>query len=285
MTENVSIEGGELAERSVLGERTRECRLTALECPLLESEHIAHVGVCEALPPYEIVRMDLGGAYLLSCFEGEGVAFLDGRWQRVRSGWAFLAPPHVVLAFRAERRTRWGFSWVRMSSPAGMRSPVNTSSALTKWDPHPMRHAILGLLNEVRAKQLPASEQHWVRLVSAYLRQFVCARESDTRLEKLWALVETDLGSAWSLERLSAMCHLSSEHLRRLCRRELGRSPVHHVIYLRMRRAAELLASTDEKVETISRDVGYANAFVFSNTFKRWVGWRPSEYRRRAKQR
>jgi len=27
--------------------------------------------------------------------------------------------------------------------------------------------------------------------------------------------------------------------------------------------------------------VGYENPFVFSTTFKKWVGWRPSDYRAR----
>jgi AraC-like DNA-binding protein len=93
--------------------------------------------------------------------------------------------------------------------------------------------------------------------------------------------VATRLGEPWNLDRLAARCHLSTEHLRRLCRRELGRSPMHQVIYLRMQLAAKLLATTDDKIETIAHEVGYENPFVFSTTFKKWVGWRPSDYRAR----
>lgn len=49
-------------------------------------------------------------------------------------------------------------------------------------------------------------------------------------------------------------------------------------IWLRMRRAAELLQTTDAKIEAIAREVGYQNPFVFSTTFKRCLGWSPSEY-------
>ena len=80
---------------------------------------------------------------------------------------------------------------------------------------------------------------------------------------------------------VSQKCHLSGEHLRRLCRRELGRSPMHHVIFLRMQLAAKLLAQSDDKIDTIAKAVGYENPFVFSTTFKKWVGWRPSDYRAR----
>jgi transcriptional regulator GlxA family with amidase domain len=103
----------------------------------------------------------------------------------------------------------------------------------------------------------------------------------DRRLERLWDEVTPRLSENWTLERMAAICFLSEEHLRRLCRKELGRSPINHLIHLRMQKAAELLAKTDDKVESVAAAVGYANAFVFSNTFKRWIGFRPSDYRRK----
>jgi len=56
---------------------------------------------------------------------------------------------------------------------------------------------------------------------------------------------------------------------------------MHQVTYLRMERAAKLLITTPDKIESIASTVGYANPFVFSRTFKKWIGWPPSEYRTR----
>jgi len=53
---------------------------------------------------------------------------------------------------------------------------------------------------------------------------------------------------------------------------------MNHVIHLRMRFAARLLTTTNDKIEAIARDVGCENPFVISTTFKKRVGWRPSEY-------
>jgi hypothetical protein len=41
------------------------------------------------------------------------------------------------------------------------------------------------------------------------------------------------------------------------------------------------LATTEQTIEAIARDVGYQNPFVFSNAFRKWIGWRPSDYRRK----
>jgi transcriptional regulator GlxA family with amidase domain len=52
-----------------------------------------------------------------------------------------------------------------------------------------------------------------------------------------------------------------------------------HLTFLRLQRARHLLATTSEKVDGIARAVGFKNTFSFSNTFKSWIGIRPSEYR------
>jgi len=93
--------------------------------------------------------------------------------------------------------------------------------------------------------------------------------------------VASRLGDSWTLAQLAREAGYSNEHLRRLCRRQLGRSPMHQVSYLRMRHAAERLTVTEQTIEAIALEVGYQNPFVFSNAFTKWIGWRPSEYRRK----
>ena len=81
----------------------------------------------------------------------------------------------------------------------------------------------------------------------------------------------------WTLPALAAKVHMSTEHLRRLCLRELGRTPVQQLTYLRMQRAKELLENSDDKLEAIAPAVGYLSALVFSRAFKRWIGCTPTE--------
>ena len=246
--------------------------------------HIAHVGLADAAAPYEMVRMDLSGTYFLSCSAGSGRILLDGRWQLCKQGWACLAPPHALLAFQALPKVRWEFAWVRYQQPPEQKPIISSSSpALAKFDPLPLCAAVQGLYFEMQSQTAPVAVTHWVELIHTYVLRFARPWQTDDRLGHLWEFVAVRLGEPWSLDRLARHAHLSAEHLRRLCRRELGRSPMHQVIYLRMQRAAKLLATTGDKVETIATEVGYENPFVFSTTFKKWVGWRPSEYRLRAR--
>jgi AraC-like DNA-binding protein len=274
----------QLAETHTVGPDTQEWKVRAQECPALALHHIAHVGVADAAAPYEMVRMDLSGTYLLSCSAGRGQILLDGRWQLCREGWACLAPPHALLAFRAVKGTRWEFTWVRYQQPPEQKPIISASSpALARFDPLPLRAAVRGLIAEMQSQTAPMAVPLWTELVHTYVTRFARPWQTDDRLGHLWEHVAARLDEPWSLDRLARYCHLSTEHLRRLCRRELGRSPMHHVIFLRMRHAAKRLAATDDKIETIAGEVGYANPFVFSTTFKKWVGWRPSDYRARGR--
>jgi AraC-like DNA-binding protein len=272
----------ELAETHILGPETHLYKVAAQDCPALANYHISHVAFADTAAPFEMVRMDLSGTFFFSCYRGRGRILLDGRWQLMREGDACIAPPHVVLAFHTEPKHRWEISWVRYQQPADQKPVVSTSSpAMAKFDPEPMRHAVLGLYHEQQAQTAPATVRHWVEIIHTYVIRFASPWQTDDRLGALWEHVAVRLGEPWSLDRLAQHCHLSTEHLRRLCRRELGRSPMHHVIYLRMQHAARLLTTTDDKIETIAHECGYENPFVFSTTFKKWVGWRPSEYRAR----
>jgi AraC-like DNA-binding protein len=271
-----------LTETHIVGRATRMWKVAAPDCPALANHHIAHVAVADTAPPFEMVRMDLSGTFLFSCSAGRGRILLDGRWQRMEAGDACIAPPHVLLAFRCEAGHRWEITWVRYQQPADQKPILHASSpAMARLDPQPIRHAVLGLYHELQSQTAPVTVRHWVEVIHGYVLRFAQPWQSDDRLGHLWEYVATRLGEPWNLDRLAQRCHLSTEHLRRLCRRELGRSPMHQVIYLRMQLAAKLLATTDDKIETIAHEVGYENPFVFSTTFKKWVGWRPSDYRAR----
>ena len=147
------------------------------------------------------------------------------------------------------------------------------------FDVAPLKAAIQGLHAESIADKGGSALHHWSELVHHYVVRFAQPHCTDDRLWRVWQLVETDLARLWTLDQLADIGCMSGEHLRRLCRKELGRSPMQHLTHLRLQRARHLLSVTDDKVEVIARAVGFESAFTFSNTFKNWVGCRPSEFR------
>jgi transcriptional regulator GlxA family with amidase domain len=128
----------------------------------------------------------------------------------------------------------------------------------------------------------PALLHQWAHLAHAYAQRILepdTAGGADSRLRALWERVDAHLPHPWTVDELAHAAGTSGEHLRRLCRSQIGRSPMRHVAFLRMRRAAALLSTQSYTVEAVAQQVGYENPFAFSTAFKRHFGLSPSDYR------
>lgn len=251
-------------------------------CPALKQYQMIHVGFQETRAPMKIVRTNQTTTYFLACINGQGRVLIDGRWRVCREGFACLLPAHTLNAFEALPKSTWEFCWVCYQKPTEQRPIAGaTTPVMARYDPLPLRAAILGLMHECNGPAQPQLMHEWTDLINAYVLRFAQPSDQPDQLKLLWERVASNLAGDWSLGRLAREAGYSNEHLRRLCQRQLGRSPMHQVIYLRMRRAAELLGATSLTIEAISQEIGYQNPFVFSNAFTKWIGWRPSEYRRK----
>lgn len=251
----------------------------AVLCRQLAKYHIRHTAVATLPAPFEIVRTHLGGSYFLACFGGQGRVLVDGRWIRCGAGRAVLLPPGTLQAFHTAPGKEWSFCWVRYQEAPGQRPlAAAPTPVLADYDCEPLRLAILGLHRECDTAAVPAIVDQWVLLVHQYVVRFAQPIGLDERIRKLWDKVSLSLERGWTSGEMSRITHLSEKQLERLCRRELGRTPRQQLIWLRMQRAASLLLEGGYKIETIADRVGYENPFVFSSTFKRVMGWSPSEY-------
>ena len=251
-------------------------------CPALNQYRLVHVGIMETTAPTRIVRTKQTTTYFLACFGGKGKVLIDGRWRLCKMSFASLLPAHTLNAFEALRGVNWKFCWACYQQPVEQRPIADVASpVMARFDARPLHSAIEGLIDECAGVAEPTMIQHWVDLIHGYVLRFAKPMQRDDRLQLLWERVVAELSDHWTLPRLAQEAGYSNEHLRRLCRRQLGRSPMQQVTYLRMRRAAELLTTSALTMEAIASQVGYHNPFVFSNAFTKWIGWRPSEYRRK----
>lgn len=284
---DLTVLGNETRHLSVRGQQTvnsgdRHWLIGEPECALLRLHQIAHVGIMRAKSPYEIVRTQQSGTYLLACFEGEGEVLADGAWKRIRAGNACLLPPFVLNALRCIKGKPWHFAWVRYEESREVMPIVSSLSPVAgPYDPLPIRMAIEGLHAEASGVNGASMLHHWTELIHQYVLRFAQPKQPDDRLWRVWHEVEKNPARNWSLTDLAALACVSEEHLRRMCRKQLGRSPMQHLTFLRMQRARHLLSVTDDKIEVIARAVGFKSVFSFSNIFKKWIGWRPSEQRLR----
>lgn len=234
----------------------------------------------DAAAPYEIVRVNQSGTFMMACLSGEGVVSVDGNWKPITAGQACLLPPFVRNSLKCVPGKRWRFAWVRYDeSPETKPIVSSVSPVIGRFDGRNLEAAIMGLHTEARSG-VPAANLHWCALVNHYVMRFAQPSDLDERLWKLWNEVEKDPSRDWTLDQLAAIACVSDEHLRRLCVKEIGRSPMRHLSFIRLKIAVQLLTDTDDKIESIARAVGFSSIHSFSKSFSSWFGKRPSDFRK-----
>jgi len=268
----------ESVAREVAG--SRRLYQKAYSCNLLSQFNIEHAGIFSAHFPYEILRVNQSGTFVLSCLEGEGLVKIDGNWICVKAGEACVFPPYTTNAFKAVEGIPWKFAWVRYEEPEDKKSIANTTSPVVcDSRPETIAGAVIGLMDELENTPSRAVVSCWVNLLHQQVQKIAVPQKKDERLVRMLKEVAKDLAKEWTLTELARISNLSEEHLRRLSNKQFGRSPMQQITFLRVSHAKNLIVQTDESIESIALKVGYKSQFSFSNTFKKWIGCRPSALR------
>lgn len=267
-----------MRETHNIGRETRERVLHYAAVPALTAFGLEAVGWVEAGEGYRHVRPDPPLGLLYVCLDGWGEVWEAGRWRRCERGQAYLAPRHRAHAYRVAAGRSWKNCWalVRDEVLIGVSQPT-----LGNASGQALYRAIQGLASEDAGAAEPAMMERWVEMIAHYARRIGRSGETAGRLSAVWERVLADPAYPWTMNALAWEASLSEESVRRICVREMGRAPMEHVTYLRMRSAASLLASHPYTLAEVSVRIGYASPYTFSAAFKRALGVSPSEHRRR----
>ncbi|OCT12860.1 hypothetical protein A8709_21245 [Paenibacillus pectinilyticus] len=97
----------------------------------------------------------------------------------------------------------------------------------------------------------------------------------------LMEYVQQHYGETIHLQDFAAKYHLSVGYLSKLFKSETGSNFSEYIVEIRMKKAQELLNGGYKKISEISQMVGYEDPKFFSQTFKRWSGVTPADYKKR----
>ncbi len=259
----------------------------SLDCPaLMENHRILAVGHTEARGGNLFIRHKRPNSQALVSCRGMGSIWVNNRWEDCPPGTVYISPANTTNAYFATAGKTWVFSWVIFigRGPHPFSHTFDKDAAYTmQADPDLLSHATQGLYNEVNRNGDPILIERWIDLINAYAVRALTGNEIDNRLHDLWRNVERSLSRPWSYETMAQEANVSKEHLRRLCHRHYGQTPMDRLRALRMRYVAELLANTDYSSDHIAEEVGYADSIALSRAFQRSYGISPAKYRKKSR--
>jgi AraC-like DNA-binding protein len=106
--------------------------------------------------------------------------------------------------------------------------------------------------------------------------------QSDPTVGPALQLMHDDPAHPWTVGTLAAKVAVSRATFARRFAELVGEPPMSYLTCWRLCLAADLLRETDDTVEVVARQVGYANGYALSVAFKRVYGIRPTDHRRGA---
>jgi AraC-like DNA-binding protein len=103
--------------------------------------------------------------------------------------------------------------------------------------------------------------------------------EESSAMEEMRAFLDVHILENLPLSQIAAHFSFTKEHFIRVFRKTYGITPHQYILQSRIRIAMMLLISTDEPISRISEKLNFSDPHHFSDTFQKYVGFRPSQYR------
>ncbi|KQO17866.1 helix-turn-helix transcriptional regulator [Paenibacillus sp. Leaf72] len=135
-----------------------------------------------------------------------------------------------------------------------------------------------------KTKRLPEMEALLLEMMNEVYRVYVSTNENKSyraMISEMKAYIEDHYTNPdLSLTILSDRFQVSAKYASHLFKEEFHTKFVDFLAQLRIVHAQNLLSQTDEVIQQIALQVGYANAVTFGRVFKRIVGVTPGDYRK-----
>lgn len=158
-----------------------------------------------------------------------------------------------------------------------------------------MREVIDAVDREFPSHRLEASFQNALAtLLAAHIvRKYVAAGPAKAtsigglaahKMHCVRTFVAEHLGETIHVERLAAEVHMSPFHFARMFKQSTEQSPHLYILLQRIKRAKELLASTDLPIIEVAADVGFRTQGHFTGVFHRYTGFTPKVFRMSARE-
>ncbi len=197
-----------------------------------------------------------------------------------RAGSIVCVPPRVPH----EKKSAEGFLdvWIQLSEFPKLDE---TKPTFLTDDPEGNIAALIHILHSVQYSKLPNRTAVRESLLES-IQQMILARISrkkvDSDVETMMnRIVQNFHDPAFSIDKCLSAGGYCVDHMRRLFREQVGKTPQEYLSSLRIRSAKKLLASrsvSNYSVSEIATMVGYSDVSYFSRVFKRATGIMPSAY-------
>ncbi len=262
----------------------------------IASNEFLRVNVCGvssySLGDYTTVREQGRHDYQLMYIRaGKVEAVINGESHTVRAGNVILYHPHEPQKYTYKKSDKYECIWVHFSgaSVEKMLKDLNISDKriFKIVDTAAFEEIINCILPEHRlnrtGNEYSAAAYVIQLLVNIARNKSQDIKELSTsrqKVEKVLMEMERNYTEVFPLEEYAKQSNLSPCRFSHIFSEIVGMSPHRYMIFLRLKKAKQLLRQTNSSVKEIAELSGFGNPMYFSRIFKKYIGCTPLQYRK-----
>jgi AraC-like DNA-binding protein len=222
-----------------------------------------------------------------------GTGFYQDRRGRtlLPAGWAFVSviPGEFEYGFAPQSTGPYELAFISIDGTEATawheRLVSSFGHLLDLSDAESIRPMLLNIAHARETSRLPdryvLSAQIYALLMEIYSTLNRTRLSTTPRVTQAMQLIADHADDAgFGIHQLAAAMDCSREHLTRLFRTATGVSPIDYLTQQRLRRAAQALRATNDKLEAIAQRCGFSSANYFCRTFRERVGTTPARFRK-----
>lgn len=248
--------------------------------PEIQDLSIILCGVSKLAGKYCVARSNPSCNTIFYAVDGAIELYTPEGHETVTKGHLVTLPANKPFLFELKAES-FSMVWFDLSNNSRWKALCENRPPVTVCDSARQIYHALGIVYYERKTELrkPIMAQ-----LKYYLEDTLCAPAVESsepqRIDQLVRDIEKQLHYRWTVEEMAEVVGYSPPHLHRLFQKRFNRSPIQHLIYLRMERAKYMLTHTAWSLDQIAERVGYSDVFNFSKRFKKSVGSAPGLYRK-----
>lgn len=104
--------------------------------------------------------------------------------------------------------------------------------------------------------------------------------DSQSRIAQALDYINSNYSNKIYVSDLSSLVNMSVNNFIRIFKRTTSKTPIEYINNFRIRKAIQMLTTTDFTIEKISEETGFTNVQYFTKTFKNTLGISPTGYRK-----
>lgn len=224
---------------------------------------------------------------LLFTVKGEGCLQIKKREYRLQAGSIALVPRNEPNSYGTPSGETWEFYWIHPCGAAidFLDKVTEQGGFMMSFLPGYAYRQKLEDLLALCAERPLHFEWQLSQQLSALLHHIALGMWTEyaqtTLAQRAVAYLENHYAEKIILDQLAQQLYVSTAHLIRVFRREIGCTPHQYLSQYRLMTAEHLLEFSNDPIETIALETGFSSSSHFISQFRQTHGLTPIQFRRR----